>query len=85
MSLWPLCRVWNTTALLYACHRYTEAGQEDEEEDVELICNFSSLANCVNLHLLISDLSNMELIHVSHPHVILFLLLVCFIYFEMCS
>ena len=48
--------------------------------DAELIYNLSSLANCDNLHLLIYDWSNMALIHVFHPHVILFLLLVGFIF-----
>ena len=31
MSLWPLYRVWNTTALLCACHWNMEAGREEEE------------------------------------------------------
>ena len=47
----------------------------------ELIYNLSSLANCYNLHLLISDSSNMSLIHVSHARLILFLLIVVFIFF----
>ena len=29
VSLWPIHRVWNTTTLLYACHRETEAGREE--------------------------------------------------------
>ena len=41
------------------------------------------MANCDNLHLLRSDWSNMSLIQVSYPHVILFLLLFGFIYFGM--
>ena len=41
------------------------------------------MANCDNLHLLIYDWSNMALIHVLHPHVVLFLLLVSFIFFGM--
>ena len=32
MSLWLLCRVWNTTALLCICRWYTEAVQEEEED-----------------------------------------------------
>ena len=48
--------------------------------DVELIYNLSSMANCDILHLLISYLSNMALIKVFHPRVILFMLLVGFIY-----
>ena len=30
VSLWYLCSVWNTTALLCVCHRDTEAGLEEE-------------------------------------------------------
>ena len=36
MSLWTLCRVWNTTVLLCACHWDTEAGQKEEEEEEEV-------------------------------------------------
>ena len=35
MSHWPLCRVWNTTALLCACLQDMETGQEEEEEEEE--------------------------------------------------
>ena len=49
--------------------------------DAELIYNISGLSNCDILHLLRSDWSNMELIQVLHPYVILFLLLIGFIYF----
>ena len=49
--------------------------------DAELIYNWSSLANCDNLHLLRYDWSNMALIHVLHPHVILSLLLAVLIFF----
>ena len=31
VSLWPLCRVWNTTDLLCARHKDTETGREEEE------------------------------------------------------
>ena len=48
--------------------------------DVALLYNLSSLSNYDNLHLLRYYWSNMALIHVSHPHVIFFLLLVCIIY-----
>ena len=50
--------------------------------DAELIYNLSSLSNCENLHLLISDWRNMTLIYVSHICVILFLLIVDFTYLE---
>ena len=43
----------------------------------------SSLFNSDNLYLLISDLSNISLIHVLHPHLLLFLLIVGFIFFGM--
>ena len=45
--------------------------------------NWSNLENCDILHLLVSDWNNMALLHVSHPHVILFMLLIGFIYFGM--
>ena len=51
--------------------------------DAELIYNLSILVHCDNIHLLGSDQSNMALMQVSHPHVILFLFLVGFIYFGM--
>ena len=51
--------------------------------DAELIYNLSSLDHCDILHLLRSDWSNMARMQVSHPHVILFLLIVGFIYFGM--
>ena len=51
--------------------------------DKEIIYNLSSLENYDYLHLLISDWIKIALIHVSHPHVILFILLVGFIYFGM--
>ena len=35
VSLWPLCREWNTTALLCTFYRDIEAGQEEEEEEEE--------------------------------------------------
>ena len=31
VSLWTLCTTCNTTALLFSCHRDTEAGREEEE------------------------------------------------------
>ena len=31
VSIWPLCRVWKTTALLCACHRDTEEGREEKK------------------------------------------------------
>ena len=37
VSLWPLCRVWNTTALLCARLRETDTGQE---EDIHLQPHF---------------------------------------------
>ena len=33
MSLWIICRLWNTVALLCARLRYTESGQEKEKEE----------------------------------------------------
>ena len=51
--------------------------------DAELIYYLSSLDKCGILHLLIFDWSNTSLIHVTHPHVILFLLLINFVYFGM--
>ena len=32
MSLWPLCRVWNTTTLLFTRHQDTYTGREEEED-----------------------------------------------------
>ena len=49
--------------------------------DAELIYNLSSLDNCDILHLLRSDLSNMALMQVLYPHVILLLLLIGFKFF----
>ena len=51
--------------------------------DAEIIYNLSSLDNCDILYLLRYDWSNMALIKVLHPHVILFMLLIGFIYFGM--
>ena len=51
--------------------------------DAELIYNLSSLYNCDILNLFLSDWSNMAIIEVSHPYVILFMLLIGFIYFGM--
>ena len=34
VSLWPLYRVRNTTALMWACPWYTEAGQGEEEKNL---------------------------------------------------
>ena len=31
VSIWTICRVWNTTALLCACNWDTETGQQEEE------------------------------------------------------
>ena len=46
--------------------------------DSELIYNLSSSDYCDNIHLLRSNWSNTALLHVSYPHVILFLLLISF-------
>ena len=35
MYLWPLYRVWNITALLFARLSDTETGEEEEEEEEE--------------------------------------------------
>ena len=43
--------------------------------DAELIHNLSSVANCGHLILLISEWINLALIHVSNPHVVLFMLI----------
>ena len=51
--------------------------------DAELIYNLSSLDNFDIIHLLRSDWSNMANQQILHPHVILFLLLIGFIYFVM--
>ena len=51
--------------------------------DAELIYNLSSLDNCDIIHLLIYDWSNISLIQVLHPHVILFMMLIGYIYFGM--
>ena len=34
------CRVWNTIALLCACHKDTEAGQQEEEEEEKITSYF---------------------------------------------
>ena len=51
--------------------------------DAELMHNLSSLDNCDSLHFLRSNWSNMELIQVPYPDLILFILLISFIYFGM--
>ena len=51
--------------------------------DAYLLYNLSCLANCDNFYSLKSEWSNMELIHVLHLHVTLFLLLIGYIYFSM--
>ena len=51
--------------------------------NAEIMYNLSSLDNCDILQLLISDWSNMVLMQVLYPHVILYFLLVGFIYFGM--
>ena len=49
--------------------------------DTALVYKISKFANCVNRHLFKPYWSNMALIQVSHPHVILFMLLIDFICF----
>ena len=61
LEIFDSCTQWKTLLDLYKIL-----------VDAELLYNLSSLANCDNLHLLRSDLSNMVLIHVLHPHVIYF-------------
>ena len=59
MSLWPLCMVWNTTALLYAFHRDTEAGWEEEERvafGLSCVSYFPSRGNDVLLAFAINGL-----------------------------
>ena len=56
MSLWPLCRVWKTTALLCARLQYTETGQEEEEEDRFQIPTTVRILTLMNLLLLIHTL-----------------------------
>ena len=51
--------------------------------DAELIYNLSILSTCDILHLLRSGWSSMALIQVSHPHIILFLLIIGLIDFGM--
>ena len=50
--------------------------------DAEFIYNLSSLANFNNLYLLRYYWSNLSIIHVLSPHVMLFLLLIVFIFFR---
>ena len=38
-----MCRVWNTTALLCACHQDIEAGREEEEYIQELLSFFGPI------------------------------------------
>ena len=43
MSLWPLCMVWNNTALPFTRHWYMDDGwEEEEEEEGEEVVGYSS-------------------------------------------
>ena len=74
-----MCKLFGMIWLLYSMKSILDICKSIV--DAELIYSLSSLANCDNLHLLRSDWSNMALIHVLHPHAILFMFLVGFIYF----
>ena len=49
MSFWSLCRVWNTTALLCACHGYTEAVRDEEYDTYAKNCYDFRRVETINL------------------------------------
>ena len=70
-NIWSL---YSMKSIIYLCKTLVDA---------ELIYNLSSLSNCDYRNVFSYDWSNMALIHVFHLHGILFMLLVCFVYFCM--
>ena len=74
-----ICESFENICFLYSTKSFLDISKN--LVDAELIYNLSSLYICDILHLLRSYWSNMALMQVSHPHVILFLFLIGFIYF----
>ena len=74
-----ICESFGNISFLYSMKSFL--GVSKNLVDAELIYNLSSLDHFDIFHSLISDWINMELMQVSHPDVILFLLLVVFIFF----
>ena len=84
MSLWTLCRVLNTPALICACHRETEAGWEEEEDYAATIYSFitETIGYYVCFYIMIA--SAVFYLYMTRTNTISKLMLILDIYFKDC-